>query len=306
MKPLLTIDELIEHMKDKGIQFNIDTEETAKHFLTEHNYYFKLSSYRKNYDKILLGPHIGKYMNLDFAYLRDLSTIDFHIRYLIIYMCLDIEHSLRTFLLQDMTLNPLEDGYNIVTNWDSSFQHRDKIKNHLNTSYCKNLIQKYYPNFPAWALLELLSFGELCKFTQYYDHTYPKRLPFKCRLLFPVRDIRNAAAHNNCLIHNVRENSRININPEIRKIASDIFNNKHKRLRQTNLNNKPIHDFICLLYLYPKIVCSESLLKERKKDLDFLIFKRLPKHKEYYFKNASLCNAYKFIWQIFLSLRKTY
>ena len=46
MKRLLNTDELITHMKDKGIQFNITNETSAKHFLTEHNYYFKLSSYR--------------------------------------------------------------------------------------------------------------------------------------------------------------------------------------------------------------------------------------------------------------------
>ena len=143
MKRLLNTDELITHMKDKGIQFNITNESSAKHFLTEHNYYFKLSSYRKNYDKFLLGSNKGKYMNLDFAYLQDLSTIDFHIRYLIIYMCLDIEHSLRTLLLQDMTSNPLEDGYKIVASWDSELYHRNKIRAHLNTSYCQNLINKY-------------------------------------------------------------------------------------------------------------------------------------------------------------------
>ena len=56
MKRLLNTDELITHMKNKGIQFNIANETSAKHFLTEHNYYFKLSSYRKNYDKSYWVP----------------------------------------------------------------------------------------------------------------------------------------------------------------------------------------------------------------------------------------------------------
>ncbi|WP_304153654.1 hypothetical protein [Megamonas hypermegale] len=54
-KKLLTSDELIEHMKQKGITFNIVDEKKAKNFLEEHNYYFKLASYRKNYNKIPLG-----------------------------------------------------------------------------------------------------------------------------------------------------------------------------------------------------------------------------------------------------------
>lgn len=77
MKQLLSTKSLITHMKEKGIHFDIINEQEAMHFLSEHNYYFKLASYRKNYDKAPLGEKQGQYINLDFAYLKDLSTIDF-------------------------------------------------------------------------------------------------------------------------------------------------------------------------------------------------------------------------------------
>lgn len=38
MKPILNIDEMIEHMKEKGIKFNIISENEAKKFLSESNY----------------------------------------------------------------------------------------------------------------------------------------------------------------------------------------------------------------------------------------------------------------------------
>lgn len=51
MKLLKTSDELISHMKIKGIKFDIAKEEDAKVFLQNNNYYMKLASYRANYDK---------------------------------------------------------------------------------------------------------------------------------------------------------------------------------------------------------------------------------------------------------------
>ena len=45
----------------------------------------------------------GKYVNLDFAYLVELSTLDMYFRRLIVGMCLDIEHVLKTRLMRDIT-----------------------------------------------------------------------------------------------------------------------------------------------------------------------------------------------------------
>lgn len=81
MKLLKTSDELISHMKIKGIKFDIVKEEDAKIFLQNNNYYMKLASYRANYDKCKSN---GEYINLDFAYLQELlPTIDMYLRYLI-------------------------------------------------------------------------------------------------------------------------------------------------------------------------------------------------------------------------------
>ena len=49
VKPKLSVDEQIEHLKSKGVLFNIMDEEKAKDYLKRHNNYFKLTAYRKNY-----------------------------------------------------------------------------------------------------------------------------------------------------------------------------------------------------------------------------------------------------------------
>ena len=72
MKRKLTTEELITHIKSKGITFNHMTENDAKKCLRTLNYYYKLAAYRKNFKKDVNG----KYENLDFAYLKDMAIID--------------------------------------------------------------------------------------------------------------------------------------------------------------------------------------------------------------------------------------
>ena len=114
MKKLLTIDELINHMKEKGITFKEVSEEDAKIFLQRNNYYMKLAAYRANYEKCDSGKRAGQYKKLDFGYLQELSTIDMYLRYKIMEMCLDIEHAIKVRLIDDITNNTSEDGYDIV------------------------------------------------------------------------------------------------------------------------------------------------------------------------------------------------
>ena len=51
MKRKLTTEELITHIKNKGITFNHMTENDAKKCLRTLNYYYKLAAYRKNFKK---------------------------------------------------------------------------------------------------------------------------------------------------------------------------------------------------------------------------------------------------------------
>jgi len=61
IKELLTVDQLIDHMKYRGIKFKEISEEEAKIFLNNNNYYMKLASYRANYVKCQSGEREGQY-----------------------------------------------------------------------------------------------------------------------------------------------------------------------------------------------------------------------------------------------------
>ena len=103
----------IEHMKNKGIQFTIEDEAYAENYLTNNTYYFKLKAYEKLYNKSPSGENKDKYINLEFAYLRDLATIDSLLRKKILSIAIDIEHYLKVKLLNDFNISP-EDGYEII------------------------------------------------------------------------------------------------------------------------------------------------------------------------------------------------
>ncbi|MCR6573486.1 Abi family protein [Campylobacter insulaenigrae] len=110
MKQKLTIDEQLRHLESKGIVFNICEKSKAEVFLQNNNYFFRIKSYTKNYDK----NSYKKYINLDFAYLIEFSTLDLYLRRLILSYSLDIEHSLKLILLRHFDTNQKENGYEIV------------------------------------------------------------------------------------------------------------------------------------------------------------------------------------------------
>ena len=293
MKLLKTSDELISHMKIKGIKFDIAKEEDAKVFLQNNNYYMKLSSFRANYDK---HKSNDKYINLDFAYLQELSTIDMHLRYLILQMCLDVEHALKTRLLKDIEDNPEEDGYDIIRRFVTKYERScQNIQKHKSSEYCRELIEKYYPYFSAWVFVELISFGDMVKLYEYYTERYPGRLK-DSDLLYSIRDLRNATAHSNCLINKLQKGTN---KPSVKiiKFVSNI-DGIGASMRKNKLSNKFLYDFVTLLYVYNEFINADVVKEKRFKQIQEFIDGRAIKNKEYFDKNECIKTAYFFVKKV--------
>lgn len=110
----LSIDDQIEDMKRKGISFTLCPETEARKFLKNNTYYFKLKAYERNYSN---DNKDHMYRNLDFEHLKELSKIDMYLRKMILDMCLDIEHVLKTRLVYDCTINSETDGFDFVSSF---------------------------------------------------------------------------------------------------------------------------------------------------------------------------------------------
>lgn len=296
MKILKTSAELISHMKTKGIKFDIVSEENAEKFLQNNNYYMKLASYRENYDKIVTGTRCGEYINLDFAYLQELSTIDMHLRYLILQMCLDIEHALKIVLLRDIENNIEEDGYDIIRRFITIYERSCRnIQNHKSSEYCRSLIEKYYPYFPAWVFVELISFGDLVKLYEYYNECYPGRLK-DGELLYSIRDLRNACAHSNCLINKLQKG----INKPSVKIIKFVapIDGIGASMRKSKLSNKFLYDFTTLLFVYNEFINSDVVKEKRFAQLQEFMNGRVIKNKHFFEKNECIKTAYDYTKKI--------
>lgn len=297
MKELYSITQLIAHLKAKGVKFEKISEEEAAKFLENNTYYFKLAAYRNLYPKNSSKENM--YIKLDFAYLKELSTLDMHVRYLVMEMCLDIEHAIKAKFIEQVTINSKEDGYNIVkayfTEEDKSFTTLKRINNHKSGKYCQDLIDKYYPNFPIWVLVELISFGNLLHIVQFYEKRYSVTIIPDNKLMNTVRNLRNASAHSNCLLNQINKPLDISKQPLI-QISNFVkkCRNISNKSRNNNLHKQFTYDMTTLLFVYTYLM-PDIAKKKRFKQLKDFLNRRVIKHKDYFTSNTQIVGAYTFL-----------
>ena len=115
LRPMMKISNMIEYLKKKNIKFEKISEEDAEKYLRYNNNYYNVTSYKHNFERYLVdGKFIDKFIDLDFAYLKDLAIIDHRTRLVLFKMIIDIEHYLKIRILNLIENIEKEDGYRIV------------------------------------------------------------------------------------------------------------------------------------------------------------------------------------------------
>ncbi|MDR0579320.1 MAG: Abi family protein [Campylobacteraceae bacterium] len=300
-KQKLSVPQQISNLKAKGVEFNYINERKAIKFLEQNTYFFKLRSYRVNYDK----DDEGRYIDLDFAYLVDLSVIDMHLRRFTLRLTLDIEHMLKTKLLSDFNASP-SDGYDIM---QSFFKTTDGIKvkeyidgqiasvqkhgKHSPNSY---ILDRYSEDLAIWNFIEIIQFGHLIKFCNYFYSKYSNTLYAKIKhSLFNVNFLRNASAHNNCIL--LLKDKSAKAQEDMYQFLLQNVNLDRYNIKGF-LKNHTINDFIASLVIFDNICSSTKIKLYFFSDLKNFFTDRMLKHKEYYVKNKLLTDSYKFVFAI--------
>lgn len=266
-----SIDELINHLEEKNVQFNIMSKEEASYILRDLNYYYKLTVYKRNFKR----DSNGKFKELEFSYLTDLASTDMQLRYLLLASTLDIEHSLKTFLLTHITENEQTDGYDIIHSFFHSTKNTSKpldkeilLKNAKRKGhYQYNLYETHKDDPPAWVVMEVINFNDFIKLFKFYFKTYPNE-EFNANsitgVLHSVRFIRNACAHSNPFLFDLHRSEIKHLNGYVKNYAKELG------VGQLFYKCNKVHDLLAVFYIHQNFIKGEGSKHYRKKEFEEL------------------------------------
>lgn len=261
-RPKLKVSEQIDRLVGRGVRFDIISREDAKEALSQTNNYFKLTAYRKSFE---VGED-GQYIDLDFAYLKDLSKIDMYLRYCLLEMCLDVEHFAKARFMNVITNEPSEDGYSIIKEHIASGEpasgsdtpnyvresYENAYRKASTNDYCGDLYRKHKDNMPVWGLIELIPFGTFVDLYMFFGKKYKyKNYVDQAFMMITISRLRNACAHNNCIINDLSQKNAPGINNALNRELNSFLNCKERDLI---LNNPRTNQITTLLYFHQWLI----------------------------------------------------
>ena len=297
-KPWLTANEQVNHLKTKGVRFDLISEDDAVSYLTKNNNYFRLRSYRTGFPKVVDGKRCGEYVNLDFKMLVDLSIVDMLLRKTLLPLAIDVEHFAKVSLLSAIE-DAGEDGYDIVEDFlRANPTVQGDINRGRSSAYIEGLLNRYSrPDFPAWAFMEVISFGSFCHFYQFCAKRFNNtEMQSRYYLLMEVNNFRNACAHNNCILNDLstqnppRNRGRV-LTQELARIPGI-----GKSQRRYKMRNRRISQIVTVLFLH-STTASDGVKGYAAKSLAEFV-DRMNKNIHYYTGADAVTSTFQFICRV--------
>ncbi|WP_179288275.1 Abi family protein, partial [Shouchella clausii] len=239
-------------------------------------------------DNFYSDKNNGNFIDLDFGYLRDLSTIDMHIRYTFLKLCLDIEHGIKTYILAYFNKKDPTEGYSIVdryiqSQYDQSGNSRSpkefklklleyaKLKSHHLNQLYYDIENDLKTNINIWELIECVSLNKLIEFFIFFKKAEidkKENTSYK-GILYAFRHIRNICAHNSPFLIDLKKTSRRN------NILKERVDSK------IDISNQRISDISSLFYLHEELIQSQGIRDNRRDELLNLV-ERINRNTDFY------------------------
>lgn len=170
----------------------------------------------------------------------------------------------------------------------------NELNKNKNGTYCGDLVTKYETEYPIWVFVEIIPFGRFIKFYRFVaEKLEDRKMIDESYMLMDVRELRNACAHNNCIINDLKSNNskypaNYRVLNEVAKIGIS------KKVRDNKLSNIRIKQLITLLYLNKTITTSKGVIEHQIEMLQDLK-NRIEHHIDYYDANELIQTSFRFL-----------
>lgn len=364
-RPLIPAEQQVAHLAERGVRFDIMSPKTAVAFLRDKNFFFKVKAFAKCFSTYHspASEGYGRYVNLDFAHLAELTRLDHHLREHILSMTLDIEHYMKVHLNRTM----MDDGADGKEVLDLLFAHErvrkermleerfdpsgseaavERMKaiadrldgvggneratlflemlhiaedqtlgidpEHLERSvsylgdsnYTRDLANKYgrREDMYVWNYLELVSFGGIIALYKFYFYDLRRERSKEAesvkQLLFPVKALRNAAAHNGNVLNTIGQRLQKPVG-SIATAAREELGIDQELVALTK-RFPVIHDFTALVLCFDRIVSDADARSEKAAGLRTLR-ERFLEHADYFEKQVELDRGIRMLGEVMRS-----
>lgn len=364
-RPLISAERQVAHLAERGVRFDIMGPEDAIAFLRDKNFFFKVKAFAKCFSRYRdpASENHGRYVNLDFAYLAELTRLDHHLREVVLSMTLDIEHYMKVHLNRAM----MDDGADGKEVLDLLFVHERERKERLleerfgpkrssaaieriraiadclngadgaeqaglllellhiaedqtlgidpehlersisylgDSNYTRDLANKYgrREDMYVWNYLELVSFGGIIALYKFYFYDLKKGQSRKAgsvkQLLFPVKALRNAAAHNGNVMNTIGQRLQKPVGAIATAAREELEINRE--LVALTRRFPVVHDFTALVLCFDRVVDDADARSEKAASLRTLR-ERFLAHIDYFEKQIELDQGIRMLGEVMRS-----
>ena len=193
--------------------------------------------------------------------------------------------------LQEWIEHHLKIGFDKIYFYDNNPKNNDLQKNICD----KYLNDDKLSNIPIWEFLEIITFGELINFYEFFIKKYHISGDIKyVYILREIKKLRNAVAHNDNILDdlNIQKDHYDFSENNIIEFLDNA--NISKKTKINKLRNNHIKQITYTLYMFNEIVTSDGIKYDVKRKLKKFFYKRIPMNKEYYKDNELLKSVYEY------------